>query len=322
MKSDTGRLLMVYNPISGRGGLVGRRRAQVGRVVRWFERRRWTVVPHPLPPLAAGEPDGVIPPVIPELDPAVYRAVIAAGGDGTLHWTANALLRVQADLPLAVLPWGTSNDFAANLDIRPHHPLERLLENMHTALVHRSYLDIDVGEAAGRYFVNLLGFGLLTNVAYEVAPRYKNTLGRLAYILNAVPNLKSYRPFQVRFSTPDGEQAEELLMMLIQNGIGAGGFKKVAPRALCNDGMFDVVGFRTVSWLKMWSLVRQVLRGEHLSDPSVLYLQTAGFEVGADRPLVSTMDGERGPRLPLTVTIHPRRLRLLSLPPPVDDSER
>ncbi|MEW6458678.1 MAG: diacylglycerol kinase family protein [Bacillota bacterium] len=322
MKNDTRRLLMIYNPISGRGGLVGRRRALVGRVVRWFGQRGWTVVPHALSPLAVGKADEIIPPVLPEPDPAVYRAVIAAGGDGTLHWTANTLLWSGAGLPLAVLPWGTSNDFAANLDIRPHHPLEKLLDNMHTALVHESHLDIDVGEAGGRYFVNLLGFGLLTNVAYEVAPRYKNTLGRLAYILNAVPNLKSYRPFQVRFSTPDGERSEELLMMLIQNGIGAGGFKKVAPRALCNDGMFDVVGFRTVSWLKMWSLVRQVLRGEHLGDPAVVYLQTPGFEVGADRPLTTTMDGERGPRLPLTVTVHPRRLRLLSLPPPIDDSER
>lgn len=246
------------------------------------------------------------------MDARKYRAVITAGGDGTVHWVANALLARGVDLPLAVLPWGTSNDYATNLEVWPHQPLELLLDNTLAALAEDRYELFDVGEVAGRYFVNLLGFGLLTNVAYEVPPRYKNSLGRLAYILHAVPNLKSYRPFELSLTTPEGKRRERLLLVLVQNGVAGGGFKRLAPRASCLDGRFDVVGFRAISWLKMWPLIRQVLRGRHVEDPAVVYFQADRLELAADRALATTMDGERGPDLPLSVTVHPRCLRLLS----------
>lgn len=313
MSVENRSLFLVYNPISGRSGLLGRRDGQVRAVVRWFARRGWTVEPHALPRVGQFGPAGRCnPPALPEMFARKYRAVITAGGDGTVHWVANALLARGVDLPLAVLPWGTSNDYATNLEVWPHQPLERLLDNTIAALAEDRYELFDVGEVAGRYFVNLLGFGLLTNVAYEVPPRYKNSLGRLAYILHAVPNLKCYRPFELSLITPEGERRERLLLALVQNGVAGGGFKRLAPRASCSDGRFDVVGFRAISWLKMWPLIRQVLRGWHVEDPAVVYFQADRLELAADRALATTMDGERGPDLPLSVTVHPRRLRLLS----------
>jgi len=312
VSADNRTLFLVYNRISGRSGLLGRRAGQVRAVVNWFARRGWAVEPHALPRAhwdgAAGT---VIPPVLPAFDANKYRAVIAAGGDGTIHWVANALLSRGVDLPLAVLPWGTSNDYAANLNIWAHQPLEKLLDNILNALTAGRFVYFDVGEAGDRYFINLLGFGLLTNVAYEVHPRYKNTLGRLAYILHAVSNLNSYRPFELTIATPEGERREKLLLVLVQNGVAGGGFKRIAPRASCCDGLFDVVGFRAVPWLKMWSLVRLVLAGKQVEDPAVVYFQADRLELAADRLLATTMDGERGPDLPLAVTVHPRRLRLL-----------
>src|SRR5687768_9626833 len=40
------------------------------------------------------------------------RAVVAAGGDGTIHDVANGILRSGTNTALAVLPLGTGNDFA------------------------------------------------------------------------------------------------------------------------------------------------------------------------------------------------------------------
>lgn len=313
MSKEGRNLLLVYNRISGRRGLWGRRDDQVRAVVQWFAQQDWTVEPYVLPPVAVGPAGLFTPPTLPEMDPGKYRAVIAAGGDGTLHWVANALLTRGTDLPMAVLPWGTSNDYAANLGISNHQPLEEMLTDTLTALTEECFVRFDVGEAGGRYFINLLGFGLLTNVAYEVHPRYKNRLGRLAYILNVIPNLKSYRPFELTLTTTEGKRRETMLMVLVQNGLAGGGFKRIAPRASCIDSRFDVVGFRAIPWLKMWPLLRQVLRGEHVKDPAVLYFQTDRIELTSNLTLATTMDGERGPDLPLTATVHPRSLLLVSL---------
>ena len=55
------------------------------------------------------------------LDQSTYRSeynrIIVAGGDGTLNVCVNAMIANDIDLPLAIMPAGTANDFAYYFNI-------------------------------------------------------------------------------------------------------------------------------------------------------------------------------------------------------------
>ena len=79
-------------------------------------------------------------------------AIVVGGGDGTLRTVASAV--VGQGIPLGIIPLGTLNHFAKDLDI----PLEidGAIETI-SAGVHR---DIDVGEVNGEIFINNSSIGI------------------------------------------------------------------------------------------------------------------------------------------------------------------
>jgi diacylglycerol kinase family enzyme len=94
-----------------------------------------------------------------ELQAAMRRAVearcdtlVAGGGDGTINTAAQAL--VGSDIPLGVIPLGTLNHFAKDLQI----PLE--LEAAARVVLDGRVCRVDVGEVNGRVFLNNSSLGL------------------------------------------------------------------------------------------------------------------------------------------------------------------
>ncbi|WP_314619889.1 hypothetical protein [uncultured Selenomonas sp.] len=47
-----------------------------------------------------------------------------------------------------------------------------------------------------------------------------------------------------------------------------------------------------------------------MSEKNVLYLQASEFHIEADAPLLSDVDGEQGPPLPMHVEVMPRAIEL------------
>ena len=85
--------------------------------------------------------------------------IVAGGGDGTLNSVASAV--VGTDKVLGVLPLGTLNHFAKDLQI----PLE--LEEAVTTIAHGRTVEIDVGEFNGRIFLNNSSLGLYPSIVRE-----------------------------------------------------------------------------------------------------------------------------------------------------------
>src|SRR6185369_8816109 len=79
-------------------------------------------------------------------------AVAVAGGDGTVHRVVNAL--AETGVPIALLPRGTANDLARELDVpaAPEAAARRILDGRIRA--------IDVIEVNGRAIATVGGFGL------------------------------------------------------------------------------------------------------------------------------------------------------------------
>lgn len=85
--------------------------------------------------------------------------IVAGGGDGTLNSVASAV--VGTDKVLGVLPLGTLNHFAKDLQI----PLE--LDEAVTTIAHGRTVKIDVGEFNGRIFLNNSSLGLYPSIVRE-----------------------------------------------------------------------------------------------------------------------------------------------------------
>ena len=125
--------------------------------------------------------------------PDAVRAAVAAdpdllllwGGDGTVQRALDTVARkAMPDVPIAVLPAGTSNLFANNFDIP--HDLHGALDVALGGVPRR----IDVGTFNGERFGVMAGVGFDALMIEDASRRMKDRLGRAAYVYTGLKNLK------------------------------------------------------------------------------------------------------------------------------------
>ena len=230
--------------------------------------------------------------------------LVACGGDGTLQLAANAMVDSDMDIPIGLLPYGTSNDFADSLGLTTSP--DKLMKFLDTDNI--DY--IDLGRIGEKCFVNIFCAGTITKTSHSVDRAFKDHLGMLAYYLHSVGNLPRIAPFKLTLKG-DVQETLSCLLFLALNSTGGGGFKNLAPQANLNNGTLDVIAIRECSLTEMAGVFLGVLRGEHHNNPSVLYTKASSFEVHGADDVETDMDGERGPALPVKISVLPGRLRII-----------
>lgn len=223
---------------------------------------------------------------------ARHPLVAVAGGDGTVGEAAAGL--AGRDAVLAVLPAGSGNDFAAGLGVPD-------LAAGLAALRGGAVRALDLGEFAGRTFVNSCGLFLNGEVSRRAA-RVARRWGRFRYPLATLPLLGRYRAPRARWSFPDGAGgAAELegrwTLAEVGNGPRCGGGFLLTPLADPGDGRLD---FCLVRRLGLWDLLRTLpkgMRGRHLDHPRILYPRAASAVLEIDAATAVHWDGEAD-RLP------------------------
>ncbi|MDR2771318.1 MAG: acylglycerol kinase family protein, partial [Clostridiales Family XIII bacterium] len=107
MKKRANKVLLFYNPYAGNG--VFKNNLDV--IIERFQKKGMFVIP-----IRADRSENQFDSVFRGICADEYRKLIAAGGDGTIHSIVNAMIRSDIDLPLAIFPAGTANDFASYMD--------------------------------------------------------------------------------------------------------------------------------------------------------------------------------------------------------------
>jgi diacylglycerol kinase family enzyme len=116
-------------------------------------------------------------------------AIVAGGGDGTIHTVASVLARTG--VPLGILPLGTLNHFAKDLGIPPD--LDGAVEIV--AAAHG--VDIDVGEVNGMIFINNSSIGVYPYMVLD-RERLRRRRGLRKWVAMALAGLHMIRIFPVR----------------------------------------------------------------------------------------------------------------------------
>lgn len=168
------------------------------------------------------------------------RRIIAGGGDGTINEVADALMNFndenrQVALEIGIFPLGTANDFARACQI----PVN--LTDALTLAVCGSSVAVDVGKANERYFMNVASGGFGAAVTVDTPVELKNFLGGGAYTLTGLVKAMGFTPYAGTLTTEKGCVPGAMIVGAICNGRQAGGGQVLAPQAVINDGLLDIM---------------------------------------------------------------------------------
>ncbi|MRH44577.1 diacylglycerol kinase [Aquibacillus halophilus] len=276
------RARIIYNPTSGRELF----KKELPDVLRRFEEAGYETSAH----ATTGVGDATKAARI-----AIERefdVIVAAGGDGTINEVINGIAEKDNRPKLGIIPVGTTNDFARALAIPRNiqKAVDVILENKTKAL--------DIGKVNDQYFMNIAGGGKLTELTYDVPSKLKTMLGQLAYYLKGIEMLPSLRPTKVQIEY-DGKMFEdEIMLFLVSNTNSVGGFEKLAPEALMDDGLFDLLILRKTNLAEFVRIATLALRGAHLEDSHIFYTRANRIKVHSDEKIQLNVDGEFGGVLP------------------------
>ena len=225
-----------------------------------------------------------------------FDLVVCHGGDGTLNETVNGVMRIPKEKRPAVsyLPGGSTNDFAASLNISSN-PAEAALSAMR--LEPRK---LDVGRFGERNFVYVASFGAFTKTTYTVPQDIKNVFGHFAYMLDGVKNLDTLCPYRMKI-TADGEVFEgEYLFGAVCNSTSIAGLMKLSPDAvdLC-DGQFELMLVPVPKTpLQLQRTIRAIVYEEYETSNALIFRHVRHVTAESDGSIPWTLDGEYAPGVP------------------------
>lgn len=290
------KVKFIYNPYSGENTII----MDIDKVIAVHQKYGYIVVPFRI------SYEYEISEALDDVDDS-YDYILIAGGDGTVDNVVNQMKRLNIDLPIAVLPVGTANDFAKFLGI----PME--VDKACKQILNSKTKKVDIGKINNKYFVNVASTGLFTDISQKTSVALKNTIGKLAYYVKGLEALPNFKKLKVKVSSKEANYDGEMYLMLIFNGQTAGNLK-LAYKAELDDGFLDVIIIKAGTIVEMSALFIKMLRGEHLDHVNnLLYFKTDKLFVECHEDIVTDMDGERGPEFPLAIECIKGGLKVLGM---------
>jgi diacylglycerol kinase (ATP) len=245
------------------------------------------------------------------------RYVVAVGGDGTVHEVVNGMVDVETgrargeDLVLGLASAGSGSDLARTFG------LDRKPEVIARHLDGDTTMPFDVGRVRlpdrdGRehrvLFANIIeaGYGGLVT---DLANRLPRWFGSARYGVATISAIRRFRLVNARVVIDHTEVEEELSNVIVANGQFYGGGLRVAPRALPDDGRFNVQVWRGKP-IDVLRALPDLRVGEHLDREDVREWQSTTARIEADSPLLVEADGEVLGTTPATIDLLPQVLRI------------
>lgn len=227
-------------------------------------------------------------------------AVIAVGGDGTLHGVVNGLCAAGVgtdDGPstaLGLIPAGTANDFARVVGLQKdaiHPSLEPVRRGERHAI---DLVRVTVDAEEPRWLVNVATAGIGAEATSEAAPATKKILGNLAYLISGLTHAGELDAEEVEVKGSDGYSwSGSAYGVAVGNGRMAGGGAWICPDARLDDGLLDLVICPEIPLGDLLPLVGDTLRhADFRRDERIEYHQLSAVTLRFDEDIAVNLDGE------------------------------
>jgi YegS/Rv2252/BmrU family lipid kinase len=223
-----------------------------------------------------------------------HRLIIVGGGDGTLSKVLPHF--VYRDVALGILPLGTANSFARCLGI----PLD--LQSAVNVITSGKVVDVDVGRIGEAYFCTVASVGLAAKIARHMPPRLKKWLGRLAYPLVALAQLRRFAGFRCTVTANGQSTTVDAVEVRVANAAYQGGVEVVRE---ANAESRDLVAHITTgsSIRKLLSVWLRLTAGVRPDPDEVKTIRSRRFTIDAVPRQYVAIDGEAFIRTPLEVSV-------------------
>lgn len=237
-----------------------------------------------------------------------WDALIAGGGDGTVSLLAGNL--AGKNIPLGVLPLGTYNHFARDLNL----PLE--LEEAIRSIAESKPRAVDLAEVNQHFFVNNSSIGIYPRAVAERETLRRQTGGgkRLLMVWAGIKVLMRRPLVRVRLEM-EGKVIERTTpFVFVGNNCYTLGLREDKLRACLDEGCLSVFAARDIGIWGLGRLAWHALRNRLRSSDELDSWRTAELRIHTRKQRVRVaLDGEVMHLLsPLCYRIHPRALQVLA----------
>ena len=298
--------LLIHNPNAGGGGNA--RRKELDEARRIFARRGVEVA------LAETSAPGEATQFASRARDEGRQLVIACGGDGTVNEVVNGLAAQQNGhrVPLALLPAGTANVLAKELDLSWNisRAAEQLVRGEVRELALGLATPLDQPEKR-RYFLSVAGAGPDGQITYAINLELKARLGILAYWWQGAREVLAYK--FPRFRVKTAQQTVDASLVIVGRTKHYGGPFKITTGADLYEDQFELLALTTQSGLKYLSYLPTLWLGDLRKAEGVHFWKSDRLtcEPLDDGPVYTQVDGEPLARIPVEFRIVPRALKLL-----------
>lgn len=292
------KVKFIYNPFSGENLILN----NLDTIIKLYQGKNLQIIPFRI------SLDTPLEKAFIDID-ETYDHILAAGGDGTINQVVNLMKNNNLDLPLAVLPVGTANDFAKLIGATSD------IEENCKKILNSTPKPVDLGLVNDKYFINVFSYGLFTDVSQKTPTHLKNIFGKLAYYYSGIKELPTFKSLNIEVQSEEMNYSGEALIFFVFNGKTAGNIN-IAYNSEITDGLLDVIIVKPGSIISTISSLLKFFKGEHLEESTnLIHFKTANLKVNCkdfnNNNITTDIDGEPGPEFPLTITCLTNSLNLI-----------
>ena len=256
--------------------------------------------------------------------------LIVVGGDGTINEVLNGITDFDK-IKLGVIPTGSGNDFARELEIPRDtgEALDLVLSSIGEKRIDLGRVWADNGS--DRIFGISSGIGLDAIVCKKVQNSVQKKLlnklhlGSLSYILTTIKTLFVMKKYDVNVRVYKENKPEvpdiienyavdycDLIFLAGMNFKCEGGGVPMTPGAKPDDGLLSVCAVNGVPKWKAFFKLTKLMKGTHKGSRGFNLYDAEKLELRAAEPMVLHADGEYlGDVKLITMEVLPKKLRVL-----------
>ena len=182
-----------------------------------------------------------------------YRNFICIGGDGTLHYMVNAVMKQKVipskEIKIGVIPVGTGNDWVKTYNIpKNFKKAVAIIKKGNTIVQDIGKINIKNSKETF-YFNNVAGVGF-DGLVVKNHHKFKK-MGSISYLFSTLYSFIQYQNNQVEISFDKNQFTTDLFILATGIGKFSGGGMQLTDYKHHRNGSFDIslikeIGFKTI----------------------------------------------------------------------------
>ena len=240
-----------------------------------------------------------------------FDGLVAAGGDGTVFEVLNGLYQhpKAARIPMGLLPIGTGNAFARELDLKSDavNDAIELLYRGHTRQV-----DVGFVKSADHsfHFINIVSMGFAVDAGLTALKM--KFLGKAAYTMATLWQVLKLKSYPLEMYIDGKNTTSDNVFVTISNSRFTGTHFLIAPDAEVDDGQLDVTILENLPRSRLLKLFPTIYSGRHIEYTEVSSCKAAQISIRSPKGLLLGPDGEFYGHSPAEISCLPKDLTIFS----------